>query len=247
MQIIKIGTNCFFNGNQINEHLMRKKAEEIMQLEDVAIVASGAIKLGKIAEGVVKQNNELSCLELQGFASVGQRLLMNHYANLFGYNVAQLLLTENALKYENDIRELISENLSKGRITIINYNDGIDFEGIKKDNDTLAAQIAISCKADRLIILGRYDGFFDERGNLIEVVNEINGATYSLCNGKSEDGNGGFKTKIDAAKLMMSAGIEMIVGNVNHSVIDVIEGKVKRTIFQRQSSVRGADTNIYKT
>lgn len=233
-QYIKFGSNCFIDeSNEINYSLLEKKVREIENLEgDSVLVMSGAIKLGKNKEKETKHNSELSNVELQGYSSVGQRILMDLCAQYFSKNVAQILVTMEDMKHENHLKELISENIKKNRISIVNYNDSIDFMELRKDNDTLAAELAVYSDADRLIILGNYDGFIDKNGNLIERVYKIDNDMYALCNGKSDDGLGGFMTKLDAAKIMLKYNKEVIIGNVNYAINDLIEGNVKRTLFR---------------
>jgi len=185
-------------------------------------------------ENEQRSKGELTSTQLQGYASIGQVLLMDIYQGIFSRNVAQLWVTEKDLEQEESIRELILENIRKNRITIINYNDCIDFEELRKDNDTLAADIMLGSEADRLIILGHnYDGFIGADGKLVERVSSVDESLYAYCNGKSKQGNGGFKTKLDAARQILEAGKEMIVSNINYSLEDIINGRTRRTQFKR--------------
>lgn len=235
IQIIKIGTSCLFDEQgEINYSLLKQKAKEIEESDyKTLLVVSGAIKLGKLLENQTKSNDELSSSELQGYASVGQRILMDICVNCFTQTTAQLLVTMEDMKYKNHIKKLILENIKRNRITIVNYNDSVDFLELRKDNDTLAAELLAYCNADRLIILGTYDGFKDDNNNLIEKVTIIDKSDYKLCKGVSHGGNGGFKRKLDAGKIVLSQNKEMIIGNMIHSLKDIIEGNVKRTLFTR--------------
>ena len=222
IEFIKIGSACLFdNYGKINYELLCNKAKEIEQRDSaMVVVVSGAIALGKMLEGEKKSNTEISNVGLQGYATVGQLELMKLYSGAFKKQTAQLLITSGNLVHEHDhIKDLILENARAGRITLVNYNDGIDFKQIRKDNDTLAADMLYRCGGKRLVLLGKYDGFLDANKKLIERVNHIDESVYDLCNGKSEHGRGGFNTKIDAAKIVMTAGAEMIVGNINYSLM----------------------------
>lgn len=181
-----------------------------------------------------KDKKELSSTELQGYASLGQVMLMDFYKGLFTRNVCQLLITEREIQQTDAIKNLIMENLAKRRLTLINYNDSIDFEEIRKDNDTLAAEVMLYAGGDRLIILGHdYEGFRDGSGQLIRRVSNIEERHYCYCNGKSRQGNGGFKTKLDAAKQILAQNKELIISNINFNLEDIINGKAKRTLFKR--------------
>ncbi|MEI7718320.1 MAG: hypothetical protein WCI72_00505 [archaeon] len=236
IQFIKIGSACLFNSKgELNYEVLKKKANEIENdTNQNVLIVSGAIAMGRYSEEETRNKDQLSSTELQGYASLGQKILMDFYGKLFKKNICQILVTEKELKQTEEIRNLIIENLKKGRLTLINYNDSIDFEEIKKDNDTLAAEIMLSCKGDRLIILGHdYDGLKNGSGELVERVYEINNEVYSYCNGKSKHGNGGFKTKLDAAKTILSQDKELIISNVNSNLEEIINGTAKRTLFKR--------------
>jgi glutamate 5-kinase len=234
--VIKVGSSCLFDeSGKINYSLLEKKAKEIESLPSKAfVVVSGAIALGKKRRHETRTNSELANVELESFASIGQPLLMDIYKKLFSSPVAQLILTNNDLVHENHIRDLIHHNLNDGILTLVNYNDCIDFKQLRKDNDTLAAQMLSYCDADKLIIFGTYDGFFDKKGRLIEEINRVDDNLYSLCNGKSKLGTGGFSTKLDAAKIVLKKDKEMIIGNIKYSVEDLINGDAKRTIFRNE-------------
>ena len=236
LQFIKIGSACLFdkNGN-VNRELLEQKVREIEADENNnVLVVSGAIALGMARENEQRSKSELSSVELQGYASTGQIYLMDLYKSLFRKNVSQLLVTERELTQAESISKLIAENAMKNRVTLVNYNDCIDFEEIRKDNDTLAADIMLACGGDRLVILGSdYDGFKDSHGKLIERVYSIDDSLYSHCNGKSKQGNGGFQTKLDAAKKVLAADKELIISNLNFRLEDIINGNARRTLFKR--------------
>ena len=227
LQIIKIGSACLFDKNgKINYSLLRKKAKEIESNNaNTLLVISGSIALGKQMENETRSNDELSATELQGYASIGQIELMNLYQSIFSRNIAQLLLTNQDLKHKNHVKELLKHNIKQNRITIVNYNDGIDFEQLRKDNDTLAATLVTYINADRLIILGHYNGFLNKEQQVIPQIKTVTKAHYNLCEGLSEHGTGGFSTKLDAAKIILKAKKKMIIGNIEEPLKKVIEGK----------------------
>jgi len=237
IQFIKIGSACLLKTNgRVSYKLLKLKAREIENSScNNVLVVSGAIALGMTQEKERRSKEELSLIELQGYAGIGQIYLMELYKRVFTKRVSQLLLTEKQLSEGNSIKNLLLENIAKNRITLINYNDCIDFEGLKKNNDTLAAEIMLICGGKRLIILGRdYSGFKDSQGELISRVSEINDSLYEHCNGKSKQGNGGFKTKLDAAKILLEKDLEMIVSNINYNLEEIIAGRVKMTLFKRE-------------
>ncbi len=236
LQFIKIGSACLFDQDEkINYKVLKKKALEIeSDKNNNVLVVSGAIALGMARDGEMRTKEELTSCQLQGYASIGQIHLMNLYKRIFTRDIAQILVTENELVQSDSIKKLILENALKGRISLINYNDSIDFEELRKDNDTLAAEVMLACRGDRLIILGSdYDGFRDGNGDLIERLSEVNDSLYTYCNGKSSKGNGGFKTKLDAGKKIIECRREMIISNINYNLADIINGDARRTLFKR--------------
>lgn len=104
----------------------------------------------------------------------------------------------------------------------------------------LSAVVAVLCKADKLIILSDIDGFFDKDprfyrdANLINRIDCIDESVYRLAGGAgSRRGTGGMRTKLQAAELVMSQGIDCLVLNGRDPSIlyDVVEGKPVGTLF----------------
>jgi len=228
-QIIKNGTACHFNEKGINYEALERFAGEVEKMKkddgiDTLIVASGSIKFGMLEEGEKRTKEELDDYEKQGYASVGQPILINLYKKIFNKNVAQILPTRADLEKSDYVKRLIHQNLKKDRISVVNYDDCLDFEQINKDNDTMASTLAVYSGADRLILLGHYDGFMDNKGNLVNYISNITDEHRSYCNGKSNSGNGGFDTKLLAAKEVTENGIPMYIGNINSPLEEVING-----------------------
>ena len=236
LQIIKIGSACLFNDEgKINHDTLEEKCKQIEISEDkTVLVVSGAIALGKYVENDKRNNQDLSNVELQGYASTGQVELMKLYGSMFGSRIAQLLITKADLSYSTNIGNLIEHCLSKDQTPIINYNDTIDFEELRLDNDTLSVRILEYCFADRLVILGHYDGFMDYSTNkLIQRVRYVNQELYAKCQGLSNHGNGGFSAKLDAGKRVLELDKELIISNIAYNLRDILEGNVSRTVFKQ--------------
>ena len=125
--------------------------------------------------------------------------------------------------------------LELGALPIINENDTIATEEIKVgDNDTLSALVAVSVKAELLVILSDVDGLYsadprkDENAKLIERVNGMPENLFTLAGGEGSSlGTGGMKTKLSAAKLCIQSGVDMVIANGKRPALlyDVIEGK----------------------
>ena len=111
--------------------------------------------------------------------------------------------------------------LELGALPVINENDTVSTAefGIG-DNDNLSAIVAVSARADLLVLLSDIDGLYtadphkDKDAKLIPQVYEIDDKIMNLAAGKGSDlGTGGMVTKLSAAKLCTAAGCDMIIAN----------------------------------
>ena len=85
------------------------------------------------------------------------------------------------------------------------------------------------------------DGFYsknpetDKDAKLIPLVEEIDEELLSLAGGAgSKRGTGGMKTKLNAAKMVTDAGINMFITNgcAPENIYDILEGKQVGTLFK---------------
>ncbi len=195
--------------------------------KDVVLVTSGAIAVGEKA--ILPNREEDNPIAVkQACAAVGQARLMMIYQKIFAeYNqvAAQILMTKNTIvdnlnRY--NARNTFAELFKLGVIPIVNENDTIATYEIEiGDNDTLSAIVASLVEADALLLLSDIDGLYtdDPRTNpdvkYIEVVEEL---TDELMNmGKASTGSsvgtGGMTTKLQAAKIASSTGVDMVIAN----------------------------------
>lgn len=195
--------------------------------KDVVLVTSGAIAVGEKA--ILPNREEDNPIAVkQACAAVGQARLMMIYQKIFAeYNqvAAQILMTKNTIvdnlnRY--NARNTFAELFKLGVIPIVNENDTIATYEIEiGDNDTLSAIVASLVEADALLLLSDIDGLYtdDPRTNpdvkYIEVVEKL---TDELMNmGKASTGSsvgtGGMTTKLQAAKIANSTGVDMVIAN----------------------------------
>lgn len=196
--------------------------------KDVVLVTSGAVAVGRKA--VMRQgiDQDDPTAVKQACAAIGQARLMMTYQKIFAeYNqvAAQILMTKNTIvdnlnRY--NARNTFAELFKLGVIPIVNENDTIATYEIEiGDNDTLSAIVASLVEADALLLLSDIDGLYtdDPRTNpdvkYIEVVEEL---TDELMNmGKASTGSsvgtGGMTTKLQAAKIASSTGVDMVIAN----------------------------------
>lgn len=139
-----------------------------------------------------------------------------------GLEVGQFLILRSELidreRYTHLV-EVLEAILKNGVLPIINGNDVIAMADlVAKDNDMLAAMIAVAVRADKLLILTNQAGFFtanpvlDPAAKLISEVKNVDFELEKLCAGPSSSGgSGGMLSKIRAAKHAVNAGIEILI------------------------------------
>ena len=247
--VIKVGTSNLTDKNyRLEPRKVEKLATEIVELKkqdkEIILVSSGAIGAG-IGKLDLKQRPR-DIKVLQATAAVGQNVLMSTYDRYFAnYDqiIAQILLTHaaffNRQRYLN-LRNTLVTLLKSGIIPIINENDTVAVDEIKVgDNDTLSALVASNLDADLLIILTNTDGLFtydpkkSKKAELIPVVEDITLEIERIAETGGRTGVGGMKTKIQAAKIVMKAGIPMIIANGGEEniLMRIMKGEPVGTLF----------------
>ena len=233
------------------EKLVRELCDIRNQGKDVILVTSGAIAAGKKAVGIreiTEENKERQMAVKQACAAVGQARLMMTYQKIFAeYNqvAAQILMTKNTIV--DDLNRFNAHNtftqlLRMGVIPIVNENDTVATYEIEiGDNDTLSAIVAALVEADLLILLSDIDGLYtdDPRRNpeaaFIPQVDELTEELLAMGKGStgSNVGTGGMNTKLQAARIATSSGVDMVIANskdigILHRILD---GREEGTLF----------------
>ena len=101
----------------------------------------------------------------------------------------------------------------------------------------LSAIVAVLCRAGKLIILSDIDGLYDSdprlhpNAKLLSRVECIDESTYALAGGAGS--RRGMRTKLKAAELAVSQGIDTIIANGRHpdAIYEIIRGGVSGTLF----------------
>lgn len=188
-----------------------------------------------------------------------------------GVKTAQVLLSEedfsNRKRYLN-LRTTISELLKLKTVPIINENDTVSTSEIESispnnvkqlnfgDNDKLSALVASKIDADLLIILTDVDGLYSANPHSsqdAELISEVNDITPYLVSiekqleleSKSkkeiDQGRGGIKSKLEAAKIVTQSGIPCIVANGKTQDIlgKIFENDEIGTLFSAQKHMAG--------
>jgi len=191
--------------------------------EEVIVVTSGAIALGRAALGLARRDLRLE--EKQAAAAVGQIGLAQAYRATLarhGHETAQLLLTpedtESRRRYLN-ARATVEALLRLGVVPVVNENDTVATGEIRfGDNDRLSARVAVMASADELILLSDVDGLYTRDpaqaadAEHIGLVPEITPAIEAMAGGAgSLAGTGGMVSKLAAAKIATGAGCGVIL------------------------------------
>ena len=248
--VIKVGTSTLTHSTG---RLNIRRVEELCKVlsdiknagHEIVLVSSGAIGMGVGKLHLRERPQDMP--SKQAAAAVGQCELMYVYDKLFSeYNhtAAQILLTgedmRDPARHQNFANTML-QLLHWSAIPVINENDTVATDEIAVgDNDTLSALVAVSIKADLLILLSDIDGLYTADPHthpdaaLIHEVRELTPELQAAAGGSgSALGTGGMTTKLHAARLCMEAGADMMILNGAKPTIlyDVMEGKPLGTRF----------------
>jgi glutamate 5-kinase len=229
--VIKVGSSLLIDQDTGQPHAARfaALAADAAKLrvagKSIVIVSSGAVALGRRALGL--KAGKLRLEEKQAAAAAGQPRLMRAWEDaLVKHNapVAQALLTfedtERRRRWLN-ARSTMETLLERGAIPIVNENDTVATEEIRYgDNDRLAARVAQMLGADVLVLLSDIDGLYDADprsnpgakhiGEVLRLTPEIV-AMAGGANASAGVGSGGMATKLDAARIAMTAGCSTLI------------------------------------
>ncbi|MBW7921957.1 MAG: glutamate 5-kinase [Rubellimicrobium sp.] len=210
----------------------------------VILVSSGSIALGR---GVLALGaGSLPLEQNQAAAAVGQIRLAGAYQAALarhGLTAGQVLVTledsTDRRRYLNS-RATMETMLVLGVVPIVNENDTIATDEIRYgDNDRLAAQVAVTAGADRLVLLSDVDGLYTGNPHLepaarhIPLVERITPEIEAMAgDGVSGVSKGGMITKLMAARIATEGGCAMAItlGTVMHPLA-ALEGDARATWF----------------
>ena len=252
--VVKIGTSSLIHTNgtvnlQTFDQLAYVLSELNNQGKELILVSSGAIGVGLNKLNLKQRPTEIGAQ--QALAAIGQSELMTLFTQRFNHyltNIAQILLTHDVFdfpKSDESVMDTFNCLLKDNIIPIVNENDTVatdelDHRTTFGDNDQLSAIVASHVDADLLIVLSDVDGFYDDNPNqnpnahLISELSVINDNTFTIAGGTgSRFGTGGMKTKLAAAKRMISENRQMILANGNDPriIFDILEGQPIGTLF----------------
>jgi glutamate 5-kinase len=229
--VIKIGSSSLTGRD--GDRLERSEIDALVDLvaslrkrgKEVLIVSSGAIAAGLSPLNLNKRPRDL--VLQQAVASVGQGLLIHHYAqSLERHNLiaSQVLLTVDDVvrrSHYRNVRSTLEKLLELGVVPVINENDSVGVEEIRfGDNDRLAALTSHLVSADLLVIISDVSSLFDkppsESGasaiTMVEDFSQLD--KLNITGSDSKVGSGGMITKVEAARIAASAGVSTLLTNM---------------------------------
>lgn len=217
--------------------LMDDVADMRTRGQDVVIVSSGAIALGR---HVLKlPRGPLRLEESQAAAAAGQIHLAHAFQESLAHrnlSTAQVLVTlddtEQRRRYLN-ARSTVNTLVRLGAVPVINENDTVATSEIRYgDNDRLAARVASMISADCLVLLSDIDGLYSAPPGTADAhhIPDVSFITPEIeamaGDAASEFSRGGMKTKITAAKIATQSGCHMVIatGRVHRPLLAINQG-----------------------
>ena len=249
---VKIGSNVLTRADgTLDITRMSAIVDQVADLHHrgvgVIIISSGAVASGR---SLLSENKKLDAVSArQLYSAVGQAKLINRYYELFrehGIACGQVLTTKenfSTRRHYLNQKHCMEVMLANDVIPIVNENDSVEVEEIKiGENDTLSALVATFIGADKLIMLTDVDAFYDgspddEASRPIPVIEVIDDRIRQLAGGAGSDkGTGGMFTKVSAAEIATSAGIDVhiVFGKKPDLIYDVLDGKRAGTVFKKK-------------
>ena len=228
------------------------------------LVTSGATEIGRL-DYLQRTGHELGGLTEQDkvdYSAQGQTILMNAYRQFVRpeYGIRQVLVEHthfnDPLRREH-IHRLLVRAAEQGVIPIINYNDPVSDEEVRKmerasrravgeevvecvDNDETAEVVASLVGAKNLILLTSTEGIYLDRndpstlvrlvtGSTIEEVRQRTEVLMQHCIGASRAGANGARAKLAFALRAVEHGTNVIIGHARYNISDLMAGRVPCT------------------
>ncbi len=258
--VVKAGTTVLTGGTSgdgLDSGVMADLVRQIATVKEspgaeVLLVTSGAIAAGREvwAKNAPGARLGRDIVTRQVLAAVGQGRLIQFYERLFEDRqvaVAQVLLTVNDLSNRQhylNVRNTLMALLDMGIVPIINENDVVAVDEIGEvfgDNDRLSSLVTTLVDADLLVILTDTDGLYtadpktSPDARLIPVVERVDAGVHAMAGQHSNPwARGGMPTKIDAARLVTTSGIPMVIcnGRAENAVLRTFNGEHLGTRFE---------------
>lgn len=262
--VVKIGSMALIQKEEgaIDYNIFQRLGTELRP--GMLLVTSGAAEIGRL-DYVQRTGRELSGESEQDkadYSAQGQTILMDNYRRFIhpDFGLRQVLVEHqhfNDPQKREHIRGLLRRAAEQNVIPIINYNDPVSHEEIRKmellsrraegmdvvecvDNDETAEVIAELVGAKTLILLTSTEGIYLNRDDPSTLVTLVTGSELgevrsqvaeltSHCVGASRAGANGASAKLAYALRAVEHGTTVIIGHARHHISDLLSGRVPCT------------------
>ena len=255
--VVKVGTRVLTSPTgRLDIERVSALAHQVAQVveegRNLVLVSSGSVGAGLGRLALAERPTGLA--DLQAVASVGQSCLIEAYNRALEQHdrhAAQVLLTRDDFsdrsRYLN-VRNTLFALFRLGALPIVNENDVVRVDELQRnfgDNDRLAAMVTNLLRAPLLILLSDVEGVYDVAASAGEgnvVVPHIDLAedtassyvSHGLADGRQgpQLSVGGMQSKLEAAKLVASAGESVVIagGRREDVLVDILAGKQVGTL-----------------
>jgi glutamate 5-kinase len=243
--VVKFGSSLIVGArHQIRRQVLRERAREIAALVGegipVCVVSSGAIALGLPRLGLDRRPRSMP--KLQAASALGQARLHSAWDEALGEHrvrAAQILLTSldiaDRSSYVN-ARNALNALFGLGAVPVVNENDATATDEISfGDNDALAAQVAVLCRARLLVLLTEVEGVLSRAPGTpgAQLIADGAAAKTAVLGGASPLGKGGMRSKVLAAEVAAAAGIPTVIaaGSGKEVLVPILAGEPRGTRF----------------
>lgn len=262
--IVKIGSMALIQKEEgvIDQNIFQRLGMDLKP--GMLLVTSGATEIGRL-DYIQRMGSELTGDAQQvkaDYSAQGQTILMDTYRQFVRpeYGIRQILVEHihfNDPQKRAHIRDLLIRAAKQGTIPIVNYNDPVSDEEIRKmelasqrasghqvvecvDNDETAEVLANLVNAKTMILLTSTEGIYlnrEDPSSLVrlvtgETIDEVRAQVMELmehCVGASREGAGGARAKLAYALRAVEHGTTVIIGHARYHIADLQQGSVPCT------------------
>lgn len=262
--VVKIGSMALIQKreNAIDYNIFQRLGGALRP--GMLLVTSGAAEIGRL-DYLHRAGRELDGLPEEvkaDYAAQGQTILMNAYRQFVRpeYGIRQVLVEHthfNDPPRREHIRRLLLRASAQGVIPIVNYNDPVSDEEVRKmelasrrangadvvecvDNDETAEVLCKLVGAQTLVLLTSADGIYLNRDDPSTLVRLVTGPTLDSvrahamslmehCVGASRAGAGGARAKLAFALRAVENGASVVIGHARYPLGDLLSGSAPCT------------------
>ena len=262
--VVKIGSMALIQKreNAIDYNIFQRLGGALRP--GMLLVTSGAAEIGRL-DYLHRAGRELDGLPEEvkaDYAAQGQTILMNAYRQFVRpeYGIRQVLVEHthfNDPPRREHIRRLLLRASAQGVIPIVNYNDAVSDEEVRKmelasrraggadvvecvDNDETAEVLCKLVGAKTLVLMTSAEGIYLDRndpntlvrlvtGHTIKDVKSKTEALMEHCVGASRAGAGGARAKLAFALRAVENGASVVIGHARYPLADLLSGRAPCT------------------